>query len=106
MWLENLRAMRRTHPWEFSACLLWIAIGIVLLLRGGLQPHRANTYHYYCDAAWNWRTGQDLYQSIGETCRYSPLVHALVFPLTMVPDWLGATCWRLVNNGVFLFGLF
>src|SRR5262245_18196105 len=73
MLLETLRRVTRERPLEAKALLLWIVLALVLLTRGALQPHRASTYRFYRDAGQNWLEGRDLYQQIGETCRYSPL---------------------------------
>jgi hypothetical protein len=84
---------------------LWFLVVAIILLRGVLQPHKSNCFPCYQQGGMNWFMGNDLYRTNAETCRYSPLVHAVFAPLSQLPDTAGATVWRLFESIVLLSAL-
>ena len=92
--------------WMAAALTIWAVLVGGLCVRGLLQPTDHNCYRdYYEQAGRNWFEGRELYQVLGATCRYSPLVTAGFAPLSQTPLWCGSLLWRLVNAGAFLGGL-
>ncbi|MFL5243240.1 MAG: glycosyltransferase family 87 protein [Gemmataceae bacterium] len=93
--------------WERWAIIAWLVVVSAVCIRGFIAPYSHSCWHqYYRQAGLNWCAGHDLYEQLSETCRYSPLVHAGLVPLSLLPDRLGALGWRLLNTVVFLGGLF
>jgi len=101
---RRLHSLERWERWAISA---WIVVVLAVCSRGLIAPHSHSCWHqYYQPAGLNWCSGHDLYQELGETCRYSPLVHAGLVPFSLLPDRLGALVWRQVNAVIFLAGLY
>jgi hypothetical protein len=84
------------------AILVWVVILVIISVRGFLAPGAHSVYPIFVDAARHWLAGADLYQQTGEPFRYSPLVAALLVPLSLLPDSIGGVIWRLLNAGVYL----
>lgn len=97
------------HPyrlnWSQINLLAWTILVIVCCIHGILSPNKHNTFPYFRDGGLNWLAGQELYQVLGGSCRYSPLFHVLMIPLAVIPEWLGNTLWRLMNVGIFFYGI-
>src|SRR5437660_462586 len=96
----------RRQDWWRIALLAWGIILLVIGVRGFFFHKTHNTFFYYANAGRNWLEGVDLYQRQADTCRYSPLVTAMLVPFSMMPERAGALLWRLLNAGVFLGGLY
>jgi hypothetical protein len=88
------------------AAVVWAVLLGVIVVRGYVSPNAHNCYHYYVRAGRAWLHGEDMYLQTCDTSRYSPLVNAGFAPLALLPDWLGADVWRLVNAAAFLGGLY
>ena len=95
-----------THPLSHSATqvavVVWLAILVVVSMRGFMAPRAHSVYPIFADAARHWLAGADLYRPTGEPFRYSPLVAAFLVPLSLLPDSIGGVFWRLLNAGVYL----
>ncbi len=103
------------EAWIFWGLVLAVLEGMIFLPALGHEilgpsvtfaPPSKATYPYYEKAGHDWLEGRDLYQDVGETCRYSPLLHALLVPLAMLPEEAGMALWRLVNAAAFLGGMY
>jgi hypothetical protein len=99
-------AIPGSQPTQWFRVVVWVWILIVagICLRS-LLTHANTTYQYYRVGGSDWLHSHELYQVLGGTCRYSPLIHALLVPLPLLPDRLGELGWRLVNLSVYLAGL-
>jgi hypothetical protein len=102
---EPLTSESPRDTWVRRAFVAWMLVLTVILVRGLVRPKLHSTFHYCRDAGLNWRARAELYQQTGETCRYSPLVHALLVPFTVPSEAVGAFAWRLASGAVFLAGL-
>lgn len=89
--------------------MVWTAWGVLLgiiLVRGWIWPHKNNCFlQHYRPAGLNWLAGKDLYQATADTCRYSPLIHALLVPFSILPERPGSTFWRIIESIAFLAAL-
>jgi Glycosyltransferase family 87 len=88
---RHRRAMR-------IALVLWSCALLVMLIRAGLRPDKNNCFvDHYRPAGLNWFAGAELYQTQADTCRYSPLMHALLVPFSLPGERLGTLLWRVVS---------
>lgn len=108
-----------TSPrWSAVARLMWGTLFVFVLIRAIVQPHRQSVYPIFDFAGSCWLTGEDCYsdevrdakataQGIDlDQFRYAPAVAAFFAPLAMLPESIGGTLWRVLNFGVFGFGVF
>jgi len=91
--------------WMRIAVVIWSTVLAVTLVRGLLLPKNGTTYWYFAEGGADWLAGKELYQVLGGSCRYSPLFHAMMAPLALLPDRFGALLWRMLNAGVFMAGM-
>ncbi len=104
---------RRGHwvdPWLVLAAEVWLLVLLIVCLRAIFWPRVHSLYQTYAAAGGDWLAGTSLYYhehrpAYLDQYRYSPLVSALLVPFHLLPERLGGVLWRLVNAGVFLFGL-
>ena len=93
-------------PLERCVVGLWSVLILFVCIRGAVAPHTHSCWHvYYQPAGLNWWQGNELYGRVADTCRYSPIIHAGLAPLALMPERIGGTLWRLLNAGIFLAGL-
>ncbi len=101
--------LHANKQWRLSlpaAWLVWSIVIAAILTRGVLWPHRNNCFPtHYRPAGLNWLAGIDLYQVTADTCRYSPLIHALLVPFSIAPDLLGSALWRVTEIACFVAAL-
>jgi hypothetical protein len=96
---------------EKAAVAAWALLLAVVSVKAAGWPHDHSLYPVFATAARNWRAGTDLYRQTGpeaaglDVYRYSPLIAALLTPLSFLPDRLGSVLWRLLNAAVCLGGL-
>jgi hypothetical protein len=93
------------RSWEGWAFTVWVVLVAGTSLRGLIWPHIHNCYPCYAAAGRHWLAGQELYQRLADTCRYSPFIHALLAPFALLPEQWGALLWRLLGAAVYLAGL-
>ncbi|TMQ33855.1 MAG: DUF2029 domain-containing protein [Planctomycetota bacterium] len=89
----------------------WALILVIVSVRSIVQPQAHSCYPIFASAARHWRAGEDLYYKEAPAAgaldcyRYSPLVAALLTPLSIFPDGAGGILWRLVSAAALLAGL-
>jgi hypothetical protein len=103
--------------WAKLARLAWGTLFVFVLIRAVVQPHRQTVYPIFEFAGSCWVSGEDCYsdhvreakaaaQGIDlDQFRYAPAVAAFFAPLALLPDAVGGTIWRVLNFGVFGFGV-
>lgn len=98
------RWYRGLNRWETSAVNAWGVALIAVCGRTLVWPHTHSVYPIFIGAARRWRAGVSLYAPVSglDQFRYSPVVAALLTPLSLLPDRLGGVLWRLLNAGVLL----
>jgi Glycosyltransferase family 87 len=89
---------------RLTVCI-WAVILAVSCVHGLLRPGSNSTFPCFYEGGRNWFGGRELYQELGASCRYSPLFHVFMVPLTILPIGLASLLWRLLNAGVLLAGL-
>ena len=62
----------------------------------------------FAKASHEWIAGRDIYTNPipSDPYRYSPLIAALLAPLSVLPDTLAAILWRLIGTGAYLLALY
>jgi hypothetical protein len=85
---------------------LWFFVVAIILVRGVLQPNKNNCFYpCYWEGGLNWSQGNDLYQRLNDTCRYSPIVHSVFAPFSGLPPTAASTVWRLAESAMLLLAL-
>jgi hypothetical protein len=88
---------------------VWTVALLVCCIPTLFDPIAHNVYPVYDGAGSNWRHAIGLYPTPGEykelLFRYSPIVAAWFAPWSLLPLKVGSFFWRVINAGVFLFGL-
>lgn len=96
MQLERIERRHR-RAWRI-ALTLWACAMLVMLIRAGIRPDKNNCFvDHYRPAGLNWYNGAELYQTQADTCRYSPITHALLVPFSLLDERWGTVLWRLVS---------
>jgi Glycosyltransferase family 87 len=90
--------------WNTSACIVWTAALLVVVVRTLLLTHRGTSFGTYNLAGLHWIHGENVYtQWMGFV--YSPIVAAFFAAFAFVPYVLGSVLWQLLNGAVLLGGL-
>jgi hypothetical protein len=90
--------------WNTSACIIWTAALLVVVVRTLLLTHRGTSFGTYNLAGLHWIHGENVYtQWMGFV--YSPIVAAFFAAFAFVPFALGSILWQLLNGAVLLGGL-
>jgi hypothetical protein len=90
--------------WNASACIVWAAALLVLIIRTLLLSHRGNSFGTYHLAGLHWIQGENVYsQWMGFV--YSPIVAAFFAAFAWLPPALGSVLWQLLNAASLLGGL-
>jgi hypothetical protein len=85
------------------AMLAWLVILSLIVVRVAIWPQRNNCFvEHYRPAGQNWLHGVPLYSAQADTCRYSPLMHALLAPFTLFSERYGSVIWRALMGLTFL----
>lgn len=92
--------------WPVAARNTWLAVILGLSIHAFFLPYSHSVYDVYQLAARHWLSGEDMYVPAREHYRYSPLFAVSLTPLAVLPDGLGAAAWKLLNCGVFAWGVF
>src|SRR5438128_2055000 len=108
---ELARPYWDTKRMVFLAITLWVISLFVVNVRTVFQPRRHSVYPVFIGGARDWLAGQEIYNKgrildgSSDDFRYSPLIAALLTPLTLLPDEVGGILWRLLNAGVLVWGM-
>ena len=90
--------------WNASACIVWAAALLILIIRTLLLSHRGNSFGTYHLAGLHWIQGENVYsQWMGFV--YSPIVAAFFAAFAWLPPALGSVLWQLLNAASLLGGL-
>jgi hypothetical protein len=90
--------------WNTCACILWLAVLVVLILRPLMLSHRGTSFDTYQLAGSHWLGGENIYtQWMGFV--YSPVVAAFFAPFAWIPAVLANILWRILNAALLLGGL-
>lgn len=92
--------------WPVAARNTWLAVILGLSVHAFFLPYSHSVYDVYQLAARHWLSGEDMYVPAREHYRYSPLFAVSLTPLAVLPDGLGAAAWKLLNCGLFAWGVF
>jgi Glycosyltransferase family 87 len=86
---------------------LWAGACMLIGIRVTIYPGIHNVYRVFAKASHNWVAGNDLYPSPipPDPYRYSPLIAALLTPLSMLPDTVAALVWRFIGTVGYLMAL-
>ncbi|HEX7449258.1 MAG TPA: glycosyltransferase family 87 protein [Pirellulales bacterium] len=91
--------------WQSFARNCWILLIVGLAIFALVRPYSHSVYDIYVGASRRWIAGEDIYVRTREYYRYSPLFAVLLTPLAVLPDGASAALWKLLNCGVFAWGL-
>src|SRR5262245_14988185 len=80
--------------WEKIASFLWIGGFLVIAGRVVVSSRDHSLYPIFAGAGQNWLAGADLYESLANPYRYSPLVAVFFAPFSLLPEALGNVLWR------------
>jgi Glycosyltransferase family 87 len=90
--------------WNTSACVVWTAALLVVIVRTLLLSHRGTSFGTYNLAGLHWIHGENVYsQWMGFV--YSPTVAAFFAAFAYLPLTLGSIFWQLLNAAALLGGL-
>lgn len=91
-----------------SAFGLWAVGLLVIAVRVAIDPQSHNVYRVFAKASHEWVAGRDIYTNPipSDPYRYSPLIAALLAPLSVLPDTLAAILWRFIGTGAYLLALY
>ncbi len=102
----RLRGLHFPVEWPTIARSAWVCVIVGLAIHAFFLPYAHSVYDVYLRAARLWLEGQDIYVPAREYYRYSPLFAAALAPLALLPDGASAAAWKLINCGVFAWGLY
>jgi hypothetical protein len=91
--------------WPIAARNVWLCLIAGLAIHAFCLPASHTVYDIYLGAARRWLTGDDIYVRTREYYRYSPLFAVALAPLAVLPDGASAAAWKIINSGVFVWGL-
>ncbi|HET6882208.1 MAG TPA: glycosyltransferase family 87 protein [Pirellulales bacterium] len=92
--------------WPVLARNTWLAVIVGLAIHAFCLPFSHSVFDVYRLAAEHWLSGDDMYVPAREHYRYSPLFAVSLAPLALLPDGASAAAWKLLNCGVFAWGLY
>ncbi|HVX12094.1 MAG TPA: glycosyltransferase family 87 protein [Pirellulales bacterium] len=102
----RLHGLRLPPDWPTIARGAWVCAVVGLTIYAFCLPYAHTVYDVYLRAARLWLEGQDIYVPGREYYRYSPLFAVSLTPLALLPDGASAAAWKLINCGVFAWGLY
>ena len=88
---SGLRSRMPRFDWPRAARHCWLLLIVGLAIFAFFRPASHSVY--------------DIYLRTREYYRYSPLFAVLLTPLAVLPDGASAALWKLLNCGVFVWGL-
>lgn len=104
--VANRLRIRRPIDWPLAARNIWLCLIAGLAIHAFFLPYSHSVYDVYVGAARRWLNGEDIYVPQREFYRYSPIFAVVLAPLAVLPDGLSAAAWKLVNCGLFAWGLY
>ncbi|HEX5443024.1 MAG TPA: glycosyltransferase family 87 protein, partial [Pirellulales bacterium] len=102
---SGLRPLTAALDWPRAARHCWLALIFGLAVFALVRPYSHSVYDIYVGASRRWIAGEDIYVRTREYYRYSPLFAVVLTPLAVLPDGASAALWKLLNCGVFAWGL-
>lgn len=94
-----------TTGWLRIAYGLWIGFAIVLIVRAYCDPANHSTYPCFEAGVRCWWNGENVYRDCPHQFRYGPAFASAAGPVALLPTWLGAPLWALLNVGVTFWSL-
>ena len=91
--------------WPIAARNIWLCLIVGLTIHAFCLPFSHSVFDVYLGAARRWLAGDDIYVLQRDHYRYSPLFALVLSPLAILPDGAAAAAWKIVNCGVFVWGL-
>ncbi len=94
--------------WIRLAIVLWIALAAAVCVKSIVQKGGHSVYTVYAWGSRHWWADQLLhakYPELADIYRYSPTFAVVFTPFSLLPDWLGAGLWGVLNVAVTLFAL-
>lgn len=104
--VTNRWQFARPIDWPVAARNVWLCLIAGLAIHAFFLPFSHSVYDIYVGAARHWLAGEDMYVPQREYYRYSPLFAVALAPLAMLPDGLSAAAWKLINCGLFAWGIY
>jgi hypothetical protein len=96
----------RRIDWPAAARNTWLCVIVGLVIHAFFLPYIHTVYDVYQLAAERWLAGNDMYVPAREYYRYSPLFAVSLTPLALLPGGTSAALWKLLNCGIFAWGLY
>jgi hypothetical protein len=94
--------------WLRLAIVLWIVLAAAVCVKSIVQKGEHSVYTVYVSGSRHWWADQPLharYPEFVDIYRYSPTFAVVFTPFSLLPDWLGAGLWGVLNIAVTLFAL-
>jgi hypothetical protein len=83
---------------------LWTMVLLIICLRTALSYPQHDVFVTYADAGRKWIESRPLYATTRGFV-YSPLIAAFFAPFSLLPGWIGAVLWRLLNAAFFVWAV-
>jgi hypothetical protein len=101
--LQNTAPKQAAHLMRL-AIGLWIALAVAVCVKSWVQQGGHSVYPVYAWGSRHWWADQPLhalYREMGlDIYRYSPTFAIVFTPFALLPDWLGASLWGILNVAV------
>jgi alpha-1,2-mannosyltransferase len=94
--------------WLRLAIILWIVLAAAVCVKSIVQKGEHSVYTVYAWGSRHWWADQPLhaqYPEVIDIYRYSPTFAVVFTPFSLLPDWLGAGLWGVLNIAVTLYAL-
>jgi alpha-1,2-mannosyltransferase len=94
--------------WLRLAIILWIVLAAAVCVKSIVQKGEHSVYTVYAWGSRHWWADQPLhaqYREVIDIYRYSPTFAIMFTPFSLLPDWLGAGLWGVLNIAVTLYAL-
>jgi len=94
--------------WIRLAIALWIVLAAAVCVKSIVRTGEHSVYNIYAWGSRHWWADQPLhakYPELADIYRYSPTFAVVFTPFSLLPDWLGASLWGVLNIAVTLSAL-